>query len=266
MAFSMDMIPALIKAGFEYVVVDNVHVNPAEETVSEEDAAIHPYVARRGEVEITIVPRHRDLSNAQESGLDPGWLADQVEHRMAHVERPALLTTWSDGENGGWFRQTAEEAGFWGHFYAPYMDRVRGGRYPVHPVLISRYLSEQPAHRVANVRTGAWNVGTTGGFDFSQWAGSATQKAVLEEVWNVSRRYRYLRRHLDSLPAEMRYPSQAEELLRSAREDILRAQTSCYFFWGDSWTPRARELVGDASRKLHRTQELLGATRQGSCP
>jgi alpha-amylase/alpha-mannosidase (GH57 family) len=264
MAFSMDMIPTLVKAGFEYVVVDNVHVSPATEALSDEDAAVHPYLARRGEVGITVVPRHRDLSNAQESGLDPGWLGEQVERRAAQVERPALLTTWSDGENGGWFRQTAEESGFWGHFYAPYMERVRADEYPLRPTLISQYLSEQPAHRLAEVRTGAWNVGTTGGFDFSQWAGSPGQKAVLEKVWHASERYRYLRHHLDSLPAETRFPGEPEELVRSAREDILRAETSCYFFWGDSWTPKAEELVTQAGRKLRRAQELLRGPEAGA--
>ncbi|NIM50480.1 MAG: glycoside hydrolase family 57 [Armatimonadetes bacterium] len=259
MAFSMDMIPALVKAGFEYVVVDHVHVSPEEESLGEEDAAVHPYLARRGEVEITVVPRHRDISNAQESGLDPGWLVGQVQHWSTRIKRPALLTTWSDGENGGWFRQTAEEAGFWGHFYAPYMESIHRGAYLLRPTLISRYLSEHPAHHTAEVRTGAWNVGMTGGFDFAQWAGSPTQKAVLKEVWHASQDYRYLRHHLDSLPAESRRAGEPEELVRSAHEDILRAETSCYFFWGDTWTPKARELVESAKQKLQRARQVLGA-------
>ncbi len=253
----MDMIPALVKAGFEYVVVDSVHVSPEEETVDDEDAAAHPYLARRGEVEIAVIPRHRDLSNAQESGLEPGWLADQVAQRAPRLSRPALLTTWSDGENGGWFRQTAEEAGFWGHFYAPYMERVQAGDYPLQPTLISQYLSQHPPHRLAEVRTGAWNVGTTGGFDFSQWAGTSTQKAILEDVWDASRQYRGVRHRLDALPADARGRHAAEELLRSAREHILQAETSCYFFWGDAWTPKARELVAEAEGKLERARAVI---------
>jgi hypothetical protein len=40
---------------------------------------------------------------------------------------PALVTTWTDGENGGWFRTTQVESGFWGFFYRPILDRFRAG-------------------------------------------------------------------------------------------------------------------------------------------
>ena len=257
MAFSMEMIPALVKAGFEYVVVDNVHVIPEDE-IANEDAATQPCIARHMGAEIAVVPRHRDLSNAQESGMAPDWFADQIAHRADRVLRPALFATWSDGENGGWFRQTAEEAGFWGHFYAPYMERIEAGDYPVRPALISDYLAAHPARRAAEVRTGAWNVGTTGGFDFAQWAGSPTQKAVLEQVWQTSQHYRYAQHHLESRRAEGHVPQEAEDLLDSAREALLRAETSCYFFWGDSWTPKAQEHLQAAEDCLRRARDLLG--------
>jgi alpha-amylase/alpha-mannosidase (GH57 family) len=258
MAFSMELIPALAKAGFEYVVVDNVHVMPEEEA-DQEEAATQPYRASHLGEEIVVIPRHRDLSNAQESGLSPSWLADQIAQRAGRVQSPALFTTWSDGENGGWFRQMAEEAGFWGHFYAPYMEQVEAGSFPLRPTLISEYLAQHPAHRVAEVRTGAWNVGTTGGFDFSQWAGSPTQKAALEEVWQTSLHYHHLARKLESLRQQGKASEEAGVLLRSARESLLQAETSCYFFWGDSWTPKAREHVRRAEQALQRARELVSA-------
>jgi len=261
MAFSMEMVPALAKAGFEYVVVDNVHVLTAEETRAE-DAATHPCLASHTGATITIIPRHRDLSNAQESGLAPDWLAQQVSHRAAGVQEPALFTTWSDGENGGWFRQTAEEAGFWGYFYAPYVKRVQAGDCPLRPVLISDYLEKHPAQRLAKVRTGAWNVGTRGGFDFSQWAGTTGQKAVLEAVWQTSERCRHLRSNLACRlagrePASCPHLAEAARLLRAAHERILRAETSCYLFWGDVWTPKAREHLGRAEQELERARQLI---------
>jgi peptidoglycan/xylan/chitin deacetylase (PgdA/CDA1 family) len=255
MAFSMEMIPVLAKAGFEYVVVDHVHLLPEEETTAE-DAATHPCLVHHMGAEIVVVPRHRDLSNAQESGLAPEWLADQIARRAASLHGPALFTTWSDGENGGWFRQTAEEAGFWGHFYAPYMEGVKAGHYPLTPILISDYLADYPPEHAAEVRTGAWNVGTSGGFDFSQWAGSPAQKAVLAQVWRSSERCRHLQRKLASLGDGP--PEEARRLLQSAHDSILRAETSCYFFWGDSWTPKAREHLNLAERDLQRARELLG--------
>lgn len=256
MAFSMDMVPALQKAGFQYVVVDHVHVT-SEGDESGRETASHPHLARHAGGEIAVIPRHRDLSNAQESGMAPPWLADQVARVAEGVSRPALLTTWSDGENGGWFRQTAEESGFWGHFYAPYMEQVERGGYPVEPTLISEYLERHPPKTEAKVRTGAWNVGTTGGFDFSQWAGSPRQKAVLERVWETSQRYRRLQHRLAAAGDEG--PEEARELLRQAHETILRSETSCYFFWGDSWVPKAEALLDMAEGKLDRARELLGA-------
>jgi len=257
MAFSMEMVPALVKAGFEYVVVDNVHVMPDDELDTEEGAT-QPFKASHLGASITVIPRHRDLSNAQESGFAPEWFADQIAARAGRVKPPALFTTWSDGENGGWFRQTDEEAGFWGHFYAPYMERVDADDYPVRPTLISEYLERHPARRTAEVRTGAWNVGTTGGFDFAQWAGSPTQKAVLEQVWQTSQHYRYVQHEFESRRANASHVLEAEAALQAARDAVLRAETSCYFFWGDSWTPKARQHLDAAEDQLQRARNALG--------
>jgi alpha-amylase/alpha-mannosidase (GH57 family) len=252
MAFSMDMVPALAKAGFQYVVVDHVHVMP-DDPVDTEETATHPYRAEQGGASMAVVPRHRDLSNAQESGLEPGWLADQIARRAARISRPARFTMWSDGENGGWFRQTAEEAGFWGHFYAPYMERVQRGDYLVQPTLISDYVAQHPPEQTAQVRTGAWNIGTRGGFDFSQWAGSQTQKAVLERIWDASKRYRHLHHLVEAGSGD----GAAAEALSEAHDLILRSETSCYFFWGDSWTPKAAAQIDIAEQQLDRAQGLL---------
>ena len=91
MAFTMEMIPALAEAGYEYVVVDGVHVRP-EDGISD---VFRPYLACHDGVCITVVPRDRDVSNAQESGLDP----DLVPERGAlagRVARPAPRSrAWS---------------------------------------------------------------------------------------------------------------------------------------------------------------------------
>lgn len=195
--------------------------------------------------------------------MTPEWLSEQVAHRSHGLSRPALFTTWSDGENGGWFRQTAEEAGFWGYFYAPYMEQVEHGEYPVRPVLLGDYLAEHRPSRRAEVRTGAWNVGSTGGFDFSQWAGSASQKAALERVWETSRTYRLLRRRLDAATDEDNHYPEAEEALHAAHDLILRSETSCYFFWGDSWVPKAQVQLDAAQEELQRAAGLLGSGNKG---
>lgn len=70
--------------------------------------------------------------------------------------------------------------GFGGHFFAPYMEKVRSGTTNIKPITISEYLKENPPESYVHVRTGAWNVANTSGYDFSQWQGSETQKKGLE--------------------------------------------------------------------------------------
>lgn len=247
MAFAMEMIPALVRAGYEYVVVDGVHVHP-EDGVSD---VFRPYLACHDGVCITVVPRDRVVSNAQESGLDAAWFAHEVTHRCRFSPRPheaRLVTTWSDGENGGWFRQMHEGSGFFGHYFAPYMEHVRGGEYPVRPVGLSRYLAEHEPVAQAMVQTGAWNVGSTSGFDFSQWAGSPGQRRGGEAVNALSGRWW----QLSERAADMSAAARAE--LALARRQVLEAETSCYLFWGDEWLPKLDVLVQAALARLERIE------------
>jgi alpha-amylase/alpha-mannosidase (GH57 family) len=251
MAFSMEMIPALAKAGYDYVVVDGVHVRP-EDGLSD---IYRPYQACQDGVCITIVPRDRDISNAQESGLDPVWFAREALARTRASPRPTearLVTTWSDGENGGWFRQTHEPSGFFGHFFAPYLEQVRTGDFPLVPISLSDYLRQHPATTQAQVQTGAWNVSSTSGYDFSQWAGSESQQKAVRALYDLSARYWDLCRREDQLgPA-------ARQALKRARDLILEAETSCFLFWGEAWIPKLYERTLPAQRELEQAEEDLG--------
>jgi alpha-amylase/alpha-mannosidase (GH57 family) len=252
MAFSMNLIPALVKAGYAYVVVDGVHVRPEDGV----DDIYRPYQACHAGVCITVVPRDRTISNAQESGLDPSWFVGESKARVAASPRPAeprLVTTWSDGENGGWFRQTHEDSGFFGHFFAPYMELVRSGDFPVAPVSISQYLERQPATMHAQVQAGAWNVGATSGYDFSQWSGTEAQCQAVDSVRRASARQRRLQAQADSLPAALR------DDLEHARRLVLEGETSCFLFWGDDWIPHLYERIDPAERIMDRLEgELPG--------
>jgi alpha-amylase/alpha-mannosidase (GH57 family) len=247
MAFDMEMVPALAKAGYEYVVVDGVHVKPADEGTPLD--LYRPYIARRHGAEIVVIPRDRDISNAQESGMDDGWFTTAVMNKVAPSRPsglPRLVTTWSDGENGGWFRQTAEEAGFFGHFFSPFMKRIRSGASPIRPVLIPDFLSDSLRHsrpsREAQVQTGAWNVGSTSGYDFSQWAGTDAQRKAIERIFDVSRRYWALETEHE--------PGRERAALENVRRVILESETSCFLFWGDAWIPRLYELTARAEGML----------------
>ncbi len=244
MAFCMELIPDLVAAGYRYVVVDSVHVQPADQVRD----IYRPYQAVCEGQCIAVVPRDRDLSNAQESGLDPTWFNNEVRSKITqspHPQAPRLVTTWSDGENGGWFRQIHEASGFFGHFFAPFMAEVRAGRSTIRPVALSEYLEMHPPSVSATVRTGAWNVGSTSGFDLSQWAGSEAQKRAVEDIAATSARYWHLAQR------EAALSSAAREALHRARALILESETSCYLFWGESWIPQLYE-------RLEPAQALLG--------
>jgi alpha-amylase/alpha-mannosidase (GH57 family) len=250
MAFDMEMVPALAGVGYEYVVVDGVHVRPTDEGESPDN--YRPYVARKDDGRITVVPRDRDLSNAQESGTNAHWFTNEVLNKVrgaAAEAEPRLVTTWSDGENGGWFRQMAEEAGFFGHFFAPFIERVQSGEAPIAPVLLSDFLMKHPPQIEAHVQTGAWNVADTSGYDFSQWAGSEAQRRAIEKIFDVSRRYWAL--------ARRGVPENARDELARIRRIVLESETSCYLFWGDAWIPKLYE-------RTRLAEELLGTVEKAT--
>ena len=106
------------------------------------------------------------------------------------------------------------------------------------------------------MRTGAWNVGTTSGYDFSQWAGSEHQNKAMKEVWEISTCYHQLKEQ--TIQARKGNSAKAESLLKQAEDWLLRAETSCYFFWGDTWLPKVydnikqdRHFLKEAGHVLH---------------
>jgi hypothetical protein len=146
----------------------------------------------------------------------------------------------------------AEEASFFGHFFAPYVQRVQSGDSPVHPVLISDYLKHYPPQGEAFVRTGAWNVATTSGCDFSQWAGSETRRRAIEKIFDVSRRYWALRERAEGPRSEW------TRALEEVRRIILESETSCFLFWGDAWVPKLYERADRAEQMLRALEGARG--------
>ncbi|GIE94530.1 hypothetical protein [Paractinoplanes rishiriensis] len=228
MAFSMELIPLLRRFGYRYVLVDSEHVEPVT-PMSWEQLRYRPHVARYGGDEIVVVVRDRELSDAQESGMDAGWFAREVQERTRWCDTPPLLTTATDGDNGGWFRDTSAGANFWSGFHDDLMtgfaDRIR-------PAFVEDYLDAYGTHGEVTVRTGAWNTGWHHGTGFTQWTGSQAQRDALDRVGRVS------------------------ALVHAApREDslwpLLRAQTSCHLYWGEAWVPRCHEDLDRAERAVY---------------
>ncbi|HYN78528.1 MAG TPA: glycoside hydrolase family 57 [Lamprocystis sp. (in: g-proteobacteria)] len=265
MAFTMEMIPGLVEAGFEYVVVDGVHVCP-EDGISD---VFRPYLACHEGVCITVVPRDRDVSSAQQSGLDPTWFQNEVRWRAGGSPRPhepRLVTTWSDGENGKWFREPHEGSGFFGYFFAPYMEHFRYGEYPITPVSLSAYLEHHPAVTYAQVQTGAWHAGATADQDLAQWGGSERQRSAMTDVRELSARYWDLRARLPDARSDDGPAEPARAALDRARRLILEAETSCFLYWGESWLPHLYERTQPAALELDAAESALKAQARPVMP
>lgn len=238
MGFSLELIPALRRAGYRYVLVDSDHLEPAD-SMSWQELRYRPHIAEHDGESIVVVVRDRELSDAQESGMEVDWFEREVRARTASVDFPPLVTTCTDGDNGGWFRNPSERSNFWNAFYTPLLDRCRAGASNVRPTFIQDYLTRHGAHGRVRVRTGAWNTGWHDGRDFIQWTGSALQKEALARLFDVSRR----------VHSALGTGRSAHEL-EPAYHRLLRAQTSCNFFWGEAWVDRAHRDLDAASAEL----------------
>jgi len=256
MGFCMEMIPTLARHGYRYVIVDCCYIKP-KRPMRWEELRYRPYLARYDGAEIVIVPRDRELSNAQLSGLDPGWFQYEVQQRTKFCDFPAL----TDGENGGWFRAACIDSGFWGFFYRPILNRYRAGTLGFTPVQISEFLRKCPPTEEVEVHSGAWNTEHHCGSDFTQWTGSLLQKKGWDEIRNASCYYQQAKRAFDQCRQLNGDREDVRHLIARAYDHILTAETSCNFYWSSRWVHRsfddieqAYHLLDTAMSKMENTQ------------
>lgn len=249
MGFAMDLIPLLKQCGYRYVIVDSEHVEPVT-PMSWQELRYRPHYATYGGETIVVVVRDRELSDAQESGMEYSWFLREVEQRTQWCEFAPLVTTCTDGENGGWFRNTNEQANFWGVFYREFLEHARAIGV-VRPTFISDYLDREGAYGEVKVRSGAWNTGWHHGHDFVQWTGSRAQQEALARLGAVSQSVREARRREAEL--EM-HQDERWYTLDEAYWHVLRAETSCNFYWGEDWVDRAHADLDSALHCLERAQ------------
>jgi alpha-amylase/alpha-mannosidase (GH57 family) len=201
-----------------------------------EELRYRPHLAQYDGQEIVVVVRDRELSNAQESGLEYAWFEREVRARTKWCRVPPLVTTCTDGENGGWFRNVNHRANFWGAFYGELCDRARAPGAASRPTFIDDYLNMHGAQGYVTVRTGAWNTGWHHERDFMQWTGSQAQQDTLRRTWALSGVIQEVRRRAND--AHHHLPAFRHEL-ESALWHVRRAETSCYVYWGEAWVTRA---------------------------
>jgi len=252
MGFSMELIPMLRQLGYRYVLVDSEHVSPVT-PMSWQELRYRPHIARHGGSEIIVVVRDRDLSNAQESGTDVGWFTGEIEARTRWCDFPPLVVTATDGDNGGWFRNREYAANFWG-FYRGLLDQARSPAGNVRPVFIDDYLDRHGVHGEVRVGTGAWNTGWHHGHGFVQWTGSQAQRDGLARASEVSRAVHDARR---AARERQVHNPELHHWLEQATWRLLRAETSCNFFWGEAWVPRAHADLDASMACLERARHHL---------
>ena len=254
MGFCMELIPALKRHGYRYVLVDSEHVEPVT-PMGWDELRYRPHVARFGDDEIIVVVRDRELSDAQESGMDAGWFINEVSQRTKHCGFPPLVTTCTDGENGGWFRNASAEANFWHVFYRDLLQRARdnqsGG---IRPCFIDDYLDRNGTYGEVTVRPGAWNTGWHDGSGFTQWVSSPAQQEALTRVDEMSQAIHAARR--EAIGTSVRDPD-VYRLLEEAHWRVLRAETSCNFFWGEAWLQRCHDDLDQATYFLNQAGSRL---------
>ena len=176
--------------------------------------------------------------------MEAGWFIEEVRARTRHCDFPALVTTATDGDNGGWFRNTTHGANFWSSFYEDLVDRVRAGRSGgIRPAFINDYLDRHGAHGWVTVEPGAWNTGDHHGTGFVQWTGSGAQRDALARASQLSEAVQAGGRAVGN-------DEWAARAIEQARWRVLRAETSCNFYWGEAWVDRCHQDLDDAEARL----------------
>jgi len=229
MGFCMEMIPHLKRKGYRYVLVDSENVEPLT-PMSWQELRYRPHIAEYGGEEIIVVVRDRELSDAQESGMNYGWFEHELCERTKSCDFPPLVTTCTDGDNGGWFRNTNLKSNFWNVFYDDFMNKVKSGWTRGRPTFIGDYLDKFGAHGKVKVQRAAWNTGWHNGIDFTQWTGSQMQKDALERIVITSKAFHELRSGIPN--------PEDNAQLKEAHWHLLRAETSCNVYWGEAWVQR----------------------------
>src|SRR5262245_51705898 len=242
MGFCMGRIPPWKRMGYRYVLVESEHIEPLT-PMRWEELRYRPHIARCDGEEIVVVVRDRGLSDAQIAGADHGWFMWEVHERIKHCQFPPLVTTCTDGENGGWFRNISDKGNFWGVLYRPLLERVQREETEIRPIFIDDYLDRFGAHGEVQVRTGAWNTGWHHGVGFMQWTGSTAQKEALNRIAITSHALHTARRRM--LGSAERNPDLWHRL-EQAHWRLLRSETSCNFFWGEDMVNRCHRDLDEA--------------------
>ncbi|PIE82911.1 MAG: glycoside hydrolase family 57 [Candidatus Contendobacter odensis] len=245
MGFCMEMIPLLRRCGYSFVMVDSEHVKPV--TAMKQEALLYqPHIARFGDQEIIVVVRDHDLSSAQEKGMTFGQFEQEVQKRTRGCDFPPLVTTGTDGQNCACFRGATPDSNFWDVFYKPLIGQANADHQAIQPIFIKDYLDRFGASGEVTVGSGTWN--TPGhGDHFVQWTGTPAQRKALTRVNEISQAVQVALQNAANIGSQN---PELSRLLEEAHWRVLRAETSCNFFWGDAWVMRCHADLDQACEHL----------------
>lgn len=237
LAFSQSMVPLLQKKGFEWVVVDEPHVVNANPEKEFHELVYKPHFVEQNGHKVVVVVRDRGISNAQQSGYNPIWLKNEIEHKIKpYMTEDMLLTVATDGENG-WFRHQGENAGFWGWFFEPllYLLKKDPDFSFIKLTTITEYLATHPPKDTVKVEDGSWNVpDASDDGRFLKWTGGRER----EQTWAYVKETSQLLRQVEDKTKPRR---EVEKLLDQAWKWLLMAEASDNFWWGSSeWLNRSK--------------------------
>jgi alpha-amylase/alpha-mannosidase (GH57 family) len=255
----MDIIPLLEEMGFKWVIVDGPHVVNTNKDKNRNELLYRPHYAKHDGHTIIVIPRDRDISNAQQSGYNPLWLKNEVEHKIQPFnDGSMLLTVATDGENG-WFRHFGENAGFWGWFFEPllYLLNKDPDFQFIKLTTIDEYLKEHPPKDTIVVEDGSWNVpGTFDDGRFLKWTEGKERQEVWSNILETSKLVREVNERIEKL-SESRVASLRSDLKQAWRW-LLMAEASDYFWWGaQDWLNRSKICCAKAKEKVKEISRAL---------
>jgi alpha-amylase/alpha-mannosidase (GH57 family) len=260
LAFSPKVIPALVKNGIKWTIVDGPHVVNANKNMNLYQLLYKPHFAEYDGHRIIVVPRDRMISIAQQSGYNPVWLRHEIERGVvANNDGEFLLTVATDGENG-WFRHSGENAGFWGWFFEPllYLLKKDPDFQFIKLTTISEYLSEHPPKDTVVVEDGSWNVPDT--FDdgrFLKWTEGEERQKTWTRVLEASESVHEAEEKVAAAGANCR--PEAKDAMQKAWRWLLMAEASDDFWWGSKdWLDRSAVCALKAREKINEARTLCG--------
>jgi len=247
LGLSRYMIPAIVKAGYRQVLCEGLHVRPEQQELEQDEIYYHTFLAKQSGAQIELIPRCAFFSNAQQGGTNSDWFCAEVEKMTSNFQCLVLVTTLTDGENGGWFRVEDELQQFWGRFFEPYMEKVKANTAGLRPTSLADFLNQHPPKLNADVVTGTWEYDPSKPYEtiFENWAKTKEQQAMKEEIYEISKE---VNMRLKANP-----PSERVYQLNIARDQILRAEASDNFYFHNGWLWKSRNA-------LERARELLTNT------